>query len=122
MGIILRAFAGFLSGIVSGMGIGGGVVLIPFLTLLLGFEQKTAQGINLLYFIPTGFAALWIHIKNKSVDVRLAWILAAYGVAGSIGGALLAGIISSQVLRKMFAVLIIVIGCNEFFLALKKVK
>jgi uncharacterized membrane protein YfcA len=64
MEIILYLITGFVAGIISGMGIGGGVVLIPVLTLFLGFEQKIAQGVNLMYFIPTGAAALWVHYKK----------------------------------------------------------
>lgn len=122
MGIMLQMIAGFFSGIITGMGIGGGMILIPVLTLLLGFEQKIAQGINLLYFIPTGAVALWVHYKSKSIDIKLAWIIAAFGVAGSVGGALLAGVIPSHILRRIFAVLVIGMGCNEFFLATKEGK
>jgi len=117
MGIILESLAGFFSGIIGGMGFGGGMILIPVLTLLLGFEQKVAQGINLLYFIPTGAIALWVHIKNKSIDFKAAWIIAALGIIGSIGGALLAGVIPSALLRRFFAVLIIVVGMYEFYIA-----
>lgn len=122
MGLILQVTAGFLAGIVSGMGLGGGVVLIPVLTLLLGFEQKMAQGINLLYFIPTGAVALYVHYKNKSIDVKLAWILASYGVIGSIAGALLAWVIPSDILRRMFSIFVIAMGFNELYLATKHIK
>ena len=44
---------GLISGIISGMGIGGGTILIPALTIILSMEQNTAQAINLIYFIPT---------------------------------------------------------------------
>lgn len=57
--------AGFLAGVISGMGMGGGIILIPVLTLLLGFDQKQAQGMNLFFFIPTAVLALVVHIKKK---------------------------------------------------------
>lgn len=59
---------GFLSGIIGGMGIGGGTILIPIMTIFLGFDQKTAQAVNLIYFIPTALTALTIHIKNKQIE------------------------------------------------------
>ena len=59
---------GFLSGIIGGMGIGGGTILIPIMTIFLGFDQKTAQAVNLIYFIPTAITALTIHIKNKQIE------------------------------------------------------
>lgn len=119
MGMIWHVAAGFFSGITSGMGVGGGVILIPVLTLILGVEQKIAQGINLLYFIPTGAVALWVHYKNNSIEIKIAWIIAAFGVAGSIAGAYLAGIIPSHILRRIFALLTIFVGMNEIFLAVK---
>ena len=70
---------GFLSGIISGMGIGGGAILIPALTLFYGIEQKLAQGINLVYFLPTAIIALVIHIKNKSADLKVAAIIGLCG-------------------------------------------
>ena len=59
--------AGLVSGIVGGMGMGGGTLLIPILTIFLSFKQKSAQAINLLVFIPMSLVALVIHIKNKFV-------------------------------------------------------
>ena len=56
---------GFFSGIISGMGIGGGTILIPAITILWGVDQKVAQITNLIYFIPTASIALILHIKNK---------------------------------------------------------
>lgn len=117
MGIIFQVLAGLCAGVISGMGFGGGMVLIPILTLVLGFDQKAAQGMNLLYFIPTGAAALWVHFKNKNINIKIAWIIAAYGVAGAIGGAMLAYKVSADLLQKMFAILIILVGANEFYRA-----
>ncbi|MDR0405393.1 MAG: sulfite exporter TauE/SafE family protein [Clostridiales bacterium] len=122
MDVIWKIAAGLFAGVVSGMGIGGGAVLIPVLTLLLGFEQKAAQGVNLLYFIPTGAAALWVHFKNKSIDVKSAWILASFGVAGAVAGAFSARAVPADLLRRLFAVLMIGVGVNEFLLAVKRNK
>ena len=118
--IILKIAAGLLSGVISGMGIGGGVVLIPFLTLILGFDQKIAQGINLLYFIPTGITALIIHGKNKTAEIKTAAKIAGFGVFGAVGGALLAGVLSSETLRNLFAGAVIFMGCRELWTAFRK--
>ena len=59
--MIYLILAGLVSGIISGMGIGGGIILIPILTIFLGFDQKVAQGITLLYFIPTAIFSLIIN-------------------------------------------------------------
>ena len=57
---MLNAVFGFISGIISGMGIGGGVILIPLLAIFTSLGQHEAQGINLLYFLPSAACALFI--------------------------------------------------------------
>ena len=63
--------AGLFGGLVGGMGMGGGTLLIPILTMFLGVEQHLAQAINLLVFIPTGLIAVLIHAKNKLLDFKV---------------------------------------------------
>jgi uncharacterized membrane protein YfcA len=64
---------GLLGGVLGGMGLGGGTVLIPLLTILVGVSQHSAQGANLLSFIPMSIIALVIHVKNKLIDYK--WLL-----------------------------------------------
>ncbi len=112
---MLSSVFGFLSGIISGMGIGGGVVLIPLLVLFTSSTQQQAQGINLLYFIPTAISALVVHIKNKKIRFRYAWKLILSSLPWAIGASILAVNLESGVLRKMFAVLLFVTGIYELF-------
>lgn len=113
--MFLKILAGFLSGVIGGMGMGGGIILIPVLTLLFGVEQKTAQGINLVSFIPAAIAALVIHIKNKNVDIKCAVSIAVFGVCGSVAGFFVAQNIPSDFLKRMFAIFLILIGIKEIF-------
>lgn len=106
---------GFLSGIISGMGIGGGAILIPALVLLCGVSQQTAQGINLVYFLPTAIASLIIHIKNKNVEIKTAAIIGISGVIGAIGGTMLAVYLSGEILKKLFASFLFLIGIYEVY-------
>ncbi len=106
---------GFCSGIISGMGIGGGAILIPALILLQNIEQQTAQGINLLYFLPTAIVSLIVHIKNKNVLLKTALILGISGVLGAIGGSLLAVKLSGGLLRKLFGGFLLLIGVYEVY-------
>ncbi len=62
---------GFLSGIIGGMGMGGGTILIPALVLFANINPKLAQSINLISSIPMTIFALIIHIKNKNVVFKL---------------------------------------------------
>ena len=61
--------AGVIFGIIGGMGMGGGVILIPVLTWFLGAAQQEAQGMNLLCFLPMSVFALAAHIKKKQVNI-----------------------------------------------------
>lgn len=79
------AAIGFFSGIISGMGIGGGTILIPALLFLTEVNQQQAQGVNLIYFIPTAVVALITHRKNGTLDLKTAKPLALLGLAGGGG-------------------------------------
>ena len=105
--------AGLISGIVGGMGMGGGTLLIPILTIFLSFAQKNAQAINLLVFIPMSLVALIIHIKNKLVDFKVGIPIVLSGIIFSIFGSFLASIIKDNILQKIFAVFLLIVGLNQ---------
>lgn len=116
---MVNIIVGFCSGIISGMGIGGGAILIPALILLQGIEQQVAQGINLLYFLPTAVVSLIIHIKNKNVELKTALILGGSGVLGAICGSLLAVRLSGGFLGKLFGIFLFLIGVYEVYKGIK---
>lgn len=107
-----------LSGIISGMGIGGGTILIPALIIFFNTSQHIAQSINLLSFIPIALVALITHIKNKNVEIKLSLKLICAGIIGAIGGAFIASTMSSQHLRKLFGIFLLLMGIYE--IAVKK--
>lgn len=104
---------GLASGIVSGMGIGGGAVLIPALVIFLNLEQHTAQGANLVFFIPTAVIALIVHIKNKMVDIKTALPITIAGFAGAFAGSAFASVLNGMVLRRWFGVFLLAMGLYE---------
>ena len=112
---MLSVIIGFLSGIISGMGIGGGAILIPALILIENVGQQTAQGINLIYFIPTAVTALIVHIKNKNIDMKTALITGGSGVFGAVLGSVAAGMLGDNILRKMFGVFLLFVGIYEIY-------
>ncbi len=117
---MLNVIIGLLSGVISGMGIGGGAILIPALIFLSGVSQQVAQGINLLYFLPTAFFSLIIHIRNKTVDVKTALIIGYSGMVGAAGGAFLATrMIEGELLRKLFGGFLLLIGVYEIYKGIK---
>jgi len=96
--ILWLGIAGLISGVIGGMGMGGGTLLIPILTIFLGVLQKSAQSINLLVFIPMSIVAIIIHMKNQLIDFKVGIPIILSGVVFSIGGSYLASIISNNLL------------------------
>ena len=112
--IFWEIIAGVIGGIVAGMGMGGGTLTIPILTIFLKYEQLRAQGVNLVAFLPMAIVALFIHVKNPLVDFRNTWLLAVVGCVFSVGGALVANAISNSILKKLFALFLIGLGIWQF--------
>lgn len=108
--IFWEIIAGILGGIIGGMGMGGGTLTIPILTLFLSYEQLQAQGINLIAFLPMSVVALFFHIKNHLVAYKETWLLALTGCVFSLFGALIANHMENNVLKKIFALFLIGLG------------
>ncbi|WP_058486425.1 TSUP family transporter [Defluviitalea phaphyphila] len=104
---------GILSGFISGMGIGGGTILIPSLTIFAETSQHMSQSINLIYFIPTAVAALIIHIKNKIIKKEILIFLIIGGVFGALLGSSIANYLESIILKKLFAIFLFFMGIVE---------
>ncbi|MGI6113086.1 MAG: sulfite exporter TauE/SafE family protein [Mahellales bacterium] len=112
---MLLVLIGLLSGIIGGMGIGGGTILIPALILLIGLKQQMAQSVNLLSFIPTAIIALVIHWKNKNIKWKLALNIILLGIVGAIIGSYLAVYLSPGLLKRLFGIFLLIMGVYEFF-------
>lgn len=104
----------------AGLGIGGGGLLIIYLTLIKHMPQLPAQGINLLFFLFASGSSLVIHFKQKRIDWKLLLILAPLGVIGAITGSYAAKLISPWLIRRIFAGLLIVSGIIELLKREKK--
>lgn len=109
------ALAGAACGVISGFGIGGGSILMVYLTAVLAVEQRAAQGVNLLYFLPTAAAALLIHAKNRRVAWRAVLPAALSGAAAAAVGAWAAMQLDNSLLRKLFGGFLLIIGLTELF-------
>ncbi len=100
--IFLYLLFGFIAGIFGGLGMGGGTLLIPLLSIFLGLDQKLCQGINLVSFLVMALFSLIIHYKNGFIVTKGLFYIIASGVVFSCGGALLAGVLPSGLLRVVF--------------------
>lgn len=118
---MLLFLIGLLSGIISGMGIGGGTILIPALVFFVNPGQHVAQSVNLLFFIPTAIAALAVHIRHRRIDFRIALPIILAGFFGAFLGSRLALTLPGPELRKWFGCFLLAMGGyeilreNEFF-------
>ena len=111
---------GVVSGIVSGMGMGGGTILIFLLTFLIGIEQHMAQATNLIFFIPTSIVAIIVNIKNRNLDLKLAIIISIFGILGAIIGANISLHTDVNILKKCFGIFLAIIAINEIYSILKE--
>ena len=115
MGWLLPLLAGTATGILSGFGVGGGTLLLIYMTTFAGVPQNLAQGINLLYFLPTAATALPAHIKNGYIDGETVRPAALAGLAGTALAAWLATGLDVELLHRCFGGFLIVVGLRELF-------
>lgn len=112
---ISALLAGLFSGIIASMGMGGGAVLLIYLNLFTDTHVLAAQGINLIFFIPTAVFSLIIYIKNKAIRWKTVLPIAALGLLGSGLGLFLTTVIKVSLLTKIFGAFLIIIALKEFF-------
>ena len=119
---VLYLFAGLLGGILGGMGMGGGTVLIPLLSIFYGISQHTAQAINLISFIPMAIVALIIHVKNKLVEFSVVLPIILSGVVFCIVGCYLAKAINGDILRRIFGGFLVCLSIFQVVVSIKSDK
>lgn len=112
---MMNIIIGILSGLAASMGFGGGFVLIIYLTVFADVNQITAQGANLLFFLPVAFISLLIHQKNKLIKWKTLFRLIPGGILGILAGAFISAHIDVEFLQKMFGALLIFVGFKEIF-------
>jgi uncharacterized membrane protein YfcA len=111
--LMLGLVAGSFSGLI---GIGGGVIIVPALILLFGFSQQVAQGTTLALLVPPiGLLAVMDYYKKGFVNLHAAIFICIGFVVGGLMGAKLAVTLPEQILRRIFAAVIVVIGVRMFF-------
>lgn len=106
----LCTLVGAVCGVLSGLGIGGGSLLMIWLTALQDLPQRQAQGINLLYFLPTAGAGLLFHRKAGMLDKQALRQAIPWGVATAALGAWCATAMDTELLRRPFGVYLLVMG------------
>ncbi|MCL2531489.1 MAG: sulfite exporter TauE/SafE family protein [Oscillospiraceae bacterium] len=112
---IWSALAAFGAGALGAMGLGGGGILVIYLTLMVGMPQLQAQGVNLLFFLPCAVISIIINAKRKLIDWRNALWIALGGLPATLLGIWLSDLIDGRWIGYMFAGLLIFIGLRELF-------
>jgi hypothetical protein len=119
MDSIVSHFAGFLAGVTASMGLGGGFILIIYLSFFKDITQSAAGGINLLFFLPIAFVSGFIHFKNGLVEKSILPLICIAGIGGAAAGVFLTGFLNEGILRKLFAGLLVIVGLRELFFVSK---
>ena len=116
---ILLALGGIVGGFLGGMGMGGGTLLIPILSVFFNFEQKVAQAFNLFSFIPMAIIALIVHAKNKLINMKGLLLLTICSLLASCGGSFLAQKLHSETQTKLFGAFLTLLAVIKFICSLK---
>ena len=114
--VLKFVLVGLVGGVLGGMGMGGGTILIPLLTVFLGVFQKSAQAINLISFIPMAVIALIMHLKNKLLKKDGVLFIVIPACIFAVGGSVLCLFINAGVLRRIFGGFLIALSLLQFFL------
>ncbi|WP_417043077.1 TSUP family transporter [Dysosmobacter sp.] len=111
---------GLGAGILSAWGVGGGTILLLVMTLLLDVDQRTAQAINLLFFLPTAATALVCHARNGCLDKPVLRSAIPWAVVAAVAGAWIATAVDPELLRKPFGVYLLLSGASLLWPKRKK--
>jgi uncharacterized membrane protein YfcA len=114
MDIFILGAVGIIGGIIGGMGMGGGTLLIPLLSIFFSMQQQNAQAINLIAFIPMAIVALIIHLKNKLIVFKDVLLIITFGIITSLLGSFLAKSMDGDLLKKCFGGFLIILSIYQF--------
>lgn len=115
MNYIIPIIAGFLSGLIGSMGFGGGGILIIYLVIFTNTQQITAQGINLVFFIPCATLATIIYFIKKQINFKPILPVISGGIIGALIAGLLLKNLYSDILSKIFACFLIITGLFNLY-------
>ncbi len=120
--IPISLLAGTLLSFLAGLGVGGGSLLMLWLTIILGIEYNIARSINLLVFIPAAIAASFFRWKQGSVQFKKILPAIICGCISAAGFAIISNYINIVSIKKLFGILLLVTGVRELFYRPRKAK
>lgn len=119
---IILQLAALATALLSGMGVGGGGLLVIWLTLSGAYEQLAAQGINLIFFMCAAGTSLAVRIKSRRFDPKLIAVLAVTGIPGALAGSRIAELLEQRYLRLCFGAFMLVSGAASLIASFVKKK
>jgi uncharacterized membrane protein YfcA len=121
--VALVVVAGLATGVLSALfGVGGGLVMVPFMVLALSRSQHVAEGTSLLVIVPTAVVGVVSHLRRGYVSFRHAVQVATGGIAGAWAGAELALSFDAARLTRIFAVFLLVMGARTVFQGVRSMR
>lgn len=117
---MIEILIGFVSGIVSGTGMGGGTILILLLMITRNMDQHLAGATNLIFFVPMSIATIIINLKQKYIDLKVGTWVIVFGVIGAVIGAKISVNMDVGILKKCFGVFLGAIAIKEIYSLLKE--
>ena len=113
-------FLGGIFGFLAGLGVGGGSILVLWLTVVLGMEPDTARSINLLFFIPAALIACFFRNKQNDLDIKTVFPAMVTGCLAAALFSWLGTQIETELLKKLFGGLLVLTGLREVLYKKKK--
>lgn len=107
---MISFISGILAGVFTGFGLGGGVILVAILSYVTSYSQVELQSINLIYYVPAAAFSIVVYMRDKNIDYKVAFKIVAYGMIPATSCAIIANKINIGILRKLFAIYLIIIG------------
>ena len=118
----VSVFIGIVLGFLAGLGVGGGSLLMLWLTLVLDMEQTIARSINLLFFIPSALISCLFRKQQGSLDYKKLIPAMLCGIAAAATAGIFSKHFDIDLLKKMFGVLLLITGLRELFYRPRKAK
>ena len=120
--IPVAIFVGVILGILTGLGTGGGSLLVLWLTLVLNFPSEQAKVINLLFFLPSAIISTFLRWRKGGIPIKKIFLPALAGCIGAVIFATVGEKVNTELLQKLFGVLLIFTGVRELFYRERKAK
>ena len=115
MAFLIYLAAGLLAGILGGMGMGGGTILIPALTIFLGVNQHVAQATNVIAFLPMAALVLPAHKKNGLLRTDDVWEIVIPALITTVLAGFVMAALPTEVLKKLFGIFLVSLAVKQLF-------